>query len=515
MGKEGNAWRDQLWPVIGTLLPYLLFATIALTTIPLDHLLWVGGDDGFELSKMLLLAKHPELSSKIWNDQPWLHTMIHAWLFRHFGYHASFPRLFSLASLGIFLLAASLCFGKKIGFWGGLFFSFVLLSAETFPRYALAAMLELPAQCWAFTAAMLALTGSEPKASWRYLGAGALWAAAVHMKLTAFLLAPALFFALVAKWKKKILLPLIWIGIGFTLAFGFLVWLSPNFNLHRLLGSHIQSTIFMFKKTKVLFTPDWQMLLSQPAILLGTLFFIFFLLGEKRVGPEEIFILGFLDLALLLALFYRPWWDYYMIFLYIPMALLPAMTLHRFIEVVFRKNQKESSGTAFGSFYKLFHHPIVAVGCGAWLVAVGIGFGAPSITSQIHQIQGASRPENLYLWSILKPYEPKTRWIFTFHRSLAFFLKIPIPPELVVISSKRVWSKQISVEEIAKYLRKYRPEIVVLSQNSWAYADGVKKWLKEHYEIVSQRKDEKVWIHQSLHPKKPLTVEEQLRLLGL
>ena len=80
---------------VGAFLPYALFALWVLGP-RLDSVLSFGGDDGFELCKSALLARRPELAPHMWNDQPWLHTMLNAALFRLLGEHAALPRLFSV-----------------------------------------------------------------------------------------------------------------------------------------------------------------------------------------------------------------------------------------------------------------------------------------------------------------------------------------------------------------------------------------------------------------------------------
>ena len=122
-GVEGRA----LAPYLGVLVPFFLFVAYA-CTLPLDRILSIGGDDGFELSKALLMARHPELANRMWNDQPWLHTMLHAGLFRSFGEHAIFPRVFSLFSLAVLLVAMAHLLRTHVGFLAGAFAAVTLIT---------------------------------------------------------------------------------------------------------------------------------------------------------------------------------------------------------------------------------------------------------------------------------------------------------------------------------------------------------------------------------------------------
>lgn len=48
------------------------------------EILW-GTDSGFELYKAQVLAERPGEARRMWNDQPWLHTLLVATLFRAGG----------------------------------------------------------------------------------------------------------------------------------------------------------------------------------------------------------------------------------------------------------------------------------------------------------------------------------------------------------------------------------------------------------------------------------------------
>ena len=73
-------WRSTA-PYLGVLVPFCLLLVYA-SSLPLDRIFSVGGDDGFELSKAMLVERRPDLAVRMWNDQPWLYTVIQATLFR-------------------------------------------------------------------------------------------------------------------------------------------------------------------------------------------------------------------------------------------------------------------------------------------------------------------------------------------------------------------------------------------------------------------------------------------------
>jgi len=511
MKRRWNRWNT----LIGVFIPYFIWFLIAIH-LPLDQAALIGGDDGFELAKAMLVERHPELASRMWNDQPWLHTLIHAWLFRHFGEHAAFPRYFSLISLGVLLLATAWALREELGFWGGLVFPIFLLMGNETPTLTMAAMLELPTQCWAIAAGWLALRATSP---WQWIVAGAVWAAAAHMKLTALMIAPALAVSLLvrSKWRglwRRVL----WIGLGFVPTFLFLIYLSPRFDLQELIATHWKSTEHIVKALPG-YRFNWSWFLGQPEHVLATIVCIILLLKDRSLRKQLVYPLALLATALFLALWYRPWWSYYEVFLLIPMATLGGVAVahcirnlnlkgHRIQEEVLKKQGREN----------WLSHPRWSLGIGVAILALGAGFGIPQISHSIWEVRvWGSRPlEAIYpWWPIVKTYAQKARWIFTFKLSASFFLKVPVPPELIVVPKKRIWTGQFTPEIVATTFKQYHPEIVILPQNHWLYTDGVKKYLDSQYVMISKVGGDEIWVSRSICKMKPLPLEELVKKLGL
>ena len=510
---------NRKWAAIGAiLLVYGLFGLFSLG-LPLKEALAVGGDDGFELAKSMLVERHPELASRMWNDQPWLHTLIHAWLFRHFGEQAIYPRLFSFLSVGVMGCTVGWALGRELGFVGGFFFMMFFLTGVDMPHWALAAMLEMPTQCWALIAALLALAGSPRP--WRWVLAGALLACATHLKLTALIVVPALGVALWYQWGwRRVWKPALWIGLGYIPIFLLLVWISPSFDLHQLIGTHVQSTKvimrggYSFPVENPPFTRiDWEAFFKHPAVWFGAFLAGIFLVQSRRVPSAWVFVGTLAVTSLILWLGYRPWWNYYVIFLYSPLSMLTGMAIAWFVDVF--RGQVKGGRWFFEPKARWLQHPGVALGVGAALISTGIGFGIPAAATAFQEIRLSIRVEELPWLAVAEPYLKQAHWIFTLDRSAAFFLGIPIPPELIVISWKRTWSKQFGIRQEVQALRKYRPELIVLPHDSWLYSKEAKKWIDEKYAYLGESGGFRVWVIRRLCPKPPKQIPLEKILKGL
>src|SRR5579872_4591878 len=62
----------------------------------------IGGDEGMEFAKSMLVARDFNDISKVWNDQPWFYSCMFGLFYKMTGFLASLPRLFSLACSLIF-----------------------------------------------------------------------------------------------------------------------------------------------------------------------------------------------------------------------------------------------------------------------------------------------------------------------------------------------------------------------------------------------------------------------------
>jgi hypothetical protein len=86
-----NAITGRHWLALaGCVAIYLTFVFL---TSDVRSAFLIGGDDGLELSKASLLVRKPAEASRMWNDQPWFHTLMTGVLFRILGEKVWIPRL--------------------------------------------------------------------------------------------------------------------------------------------------------------------------------------------------------------------------------------------------------------------------------------------------------------------------------------------------------------------------------------------------------------------------------------
>jgi hypothetical protein len=116
-----------------------------------------------------------------------------------------------------------------------------------------------------------------------------------------------------------------------------------------------------------------------------------------------------------------------------------------------------------------------------WSLLMGLlGSGLPD---RLHRgwrsIAAAVPVEENRIVQELKRGADETGWIFVERPINAFHAKRPVPPALAVMPSKRFWSGQISLPEIERLLREYRPEKIYLQREDWRKA--LAEFLEEDY----------------------------------
>lgn len=61
-------------------------------------------------------------------------------------------------------------------------------------------------------------------------------------------------------------------------------------------------------------------------------------------------------------------------------------------------------------------------------------------------------------------YRESTHWVFTDRPIYAFYANLPVPPEIAVMSYKRLNSGDLSLDDLLKILQTYHPEQIVLAR---------------------------------------------------
>lgn len=460
----------------------------------------VASDDGWELGKIQFAVQHPELLGRVWNDQPWLHTLINATLCRWLGEGPWVPRGFTVVSVAAMWVALAWMGGGRLGWLGMVAAGLLWAGCRSALNVGFAAMLEGPALAWAVVAAALLAQAAESR-PWLWVAAsGAVMAAALHLKLTAAVIAPGL--ALLGwrlfGWRGSLRLAPIWL-MGWAVTFAALAWISPSFRWEWLLGSHWAARSGALADPT--FDPGPVPLLGtvSPTLLVGG---VFGLMAVVRTGlpPVGVFAVGAWLGALLFKAVAYPWWPYYEFHFAVPLAVLGGLAVASAAQSL-RAWWGGTTRAGMASHPKGLSseastmQPWAGVIVLSTLAALWVGFG----TSALHGFWANVVIQGNRLNAVFSPHLQETagkaRWCYAgphYYPELAHARILP-PPELLILPRKRFWSGQITWSKVTEYLDAYEVEWLILEESVELAQPVFVAWLTNRYEEVTSRRSAQLW----------------------
>ena len=84
----------------------------------------------------------------------------------------------------------------------------------------------------------------------------------------------------------------------------------------------------------------------------------------------------------------------------------------------------------------------------------------------------------------IKQYADDTNWLLTDLPIFAFYADLPVPPNLVVFSNKRVLTESLTEAEVLATLAELQPEQVLFGRVDFP---SVRQYLEEHYQLIYER----------------------------
>ena len=104
---------------------------------------------------------------------------------------------------------------------------------------------------------------------------------------------------------------------------------------------------------------------------------------------------------------------------------------------------------------------------------------------------------------LLKAENARTRWVFTDNVMFPFYAGLPVPPEIAVLSTKRLQAGLITQAEILDVLRRYRPEQAVVCRG--IFDKTIMAYLKEHYTLKLEAGALRYYVLNDIAVAKPTT----------
>lgn len=424
---------------------------------PISKAIQIGPDEDFEVMKAMLWSEGFTLYDEVWNDQPPLLTVLLGVLFKFFSPSICAARTLSFC-FGLVLVAGCFLIARqRFGLLAACISSFSLITAPTVFELCVTSMLEVPAIGTAVFGLWQVIKTERPKA-FRLLVAGALIGISMQIKLTAVILIPVIASEILLKFTSKkegfcnvLSCFFVWItsaavtfiALGMILGSGYEQAWSSHFSKGTLSANDAQVRRFSI-----------QLLLEHPEALLGGLAgcaYALYCREWRRVG----FALVFLATSLIVHCFHHPWWPYYYLHIAIPFALLSGYGIAGFFSIATRAGAETTS-------YCQAVFKVISVTAALLLSSQLLCYGGIRVSSEIERIESLPQINDDLLIKEMRKYRGLTRFVYAQDTIYPFHAQLLVLPELAVLPIKRLWSGQMSHEEISSILKVRRPEQILL-----------------------------------------------------
>jgi len=447
----------------------LAFLGVMLLFYPFRYVFEFDTDEGINAIKTFLSLRGFRLYSEIWNDQPPAFTLLLAFWFRLFGLRVVAGRalvlLFSTA-----LIAGAVHYLRRS--WGRAAAVAGLLFVILLPFYcelSVSIMIGLPSIAFG----VLSFVGQarwhdQRRPLWLILS-GVSLALAILTKAFTVILVPlwvlGLFLALrhelrleprrrLRSWLPLLTWSLPFVAVG-TLALLFVI--GPD-NVGQLVEVHLAA------ERAPAFQPS--ALLPTINVFLQRVIPLFLLAGVGAFQAvrtrtwHALYLVGWVVLAYVLLLVNRPTWPHQQLLVTVPTAMLAAIgagTAMRDLQARLRSRPSSFSGL-----------PLALICVAASLVFVGargpatvdeFDFDFPNL-----RISPSTNLQERQIVALMSDHAQETNWVFTDRPMFAFLAKLPVPPYLAVLSSKRLLSGELTQAEILEVLEAYKPEMVLAAR---------------------------------------------------
>ncbi len=450
--------------------------------------------------KSMLVAKGFPLYSEIWSDQPPLFTYALAAIFSIVGFEVNAGRIFVLFLSSILLGSVFLLLQRVWSNWHAVAGVILIILLPHYLTLSVSNMVGLPALTFALCSlSILVLWHQQRKRIWLILSAFTL-SLSLLTKLFTGLLIPVFMIGLfigeynqrelASRWTRRLSPILIWcwVLVGSTLSLSILL-VGPR-NLTQLVMPHLVASIS--RDSTVIFDSmpiEWHLQVSWTILLLGIIGVLIIIIKKSWLS---LYLIGWMGLSYILLANYSPVWYHHQLIITIPAAMLGGITVGEAAYATFGIKRPNELPTIL----KL----LLISGALIFLFALITRFQATIYEfnqqpSQRFVESGTLSVDERFL-KRMSTHADKTNWVFTDLPIYPFRVGLYVPPELSVISAKRMFTGTLTEEEIINILQERQPEQILLGRFEYPSID---EYIKKHYTLIYSMESKQLFLRNDLY----------------
>ncbi len=508
----------------GFLIPFI-FITVSIYSVillaPIRQAFEYDPDEGTALIKTQLYLQGFSLYKEIWDDQPPLLTVILSYCFKLFSPSIYNARILILIFSAILLWTLYLIIKRLNGAICALIATVFLILSTNFLRLSISVMPGIPSLSFAILSIYCIIrykkiakqTPGEiskfPLYHNKYhlrlflILSGICMAVSLQIKLiTAFLIPIILletFFIkkttpIAEKQKKGFFYPVVFWLIGFIAVNLIIIIIFFRFNVSLFFNQLFEPHLTRLELERNNFTVISRFLFNDYDI---TLLALTHTISAAQKRKKRLYLPLFWLITIFFFLFiHRPLWDHYYTLIAIPLCWLAAIHCKDFINTIVGKNPCNK---------KSFLHWLTASLVILTIIRLPIKYH-----SALESINTGTTVEERKLINLLRARKNNTRWLITDRPIFAFYSGILVPPELALISNKRILARHFTENYLSGLIAKYKPEQILLTRFK-VYGDKLLIFIKQDYTKIYQGKlYNRIWIPLYIqYNNKQITINKQ------
>ncbi|BAY13849.1 ArnT family glycosyltransferase [Calothrix sp. NIES-2098] len=441
-------------------------------------------DEGIELIKATLHLDGFALYTQVWNDQPPLFTFILASWLDWFGKSIYSARLLTLSFSTILIWSFCQTLRIYLGNLPAIIGTLLLITSCNFLRLSVSVMIDLPSLAMVmlsiYTLTLYKQNFTQKSSIFFIIISGALLAASLQIKLYTAFITPLIIFDLFLFHRNKnpqlrrnlIFDAILWLT-AFASVFIIIGMLCNSLTYEQLLQAHLNNNV------KTAFPAGNSLKLAFSFLLQDFDYLLLAILATivifKNQAWEKSFPVLWIIIGFIALINHRPVWYHHYLLISIPLTWLATygLTLSfsffqqpKWYYKLKLVNLKEITVSGLAAGFVIFSILVTPIKLGV-------------IIFENHRYIEQTQ-EHIQFVNILLKQKASTKWVFTNCPMYAFYSGLSVPPEIAVLSRKRIESKNITPKQIIAILDTYHPEQVLLCR-SQTLQNYLNSYLNENY----------------------------------
>jgi len=464
---------------------------------PFRGVFYFDPDEGINLAKAQLLLRGYSLYDQIWSDQPPILTHLLSFVLRLFGLKVNVARVFILLLICAMIWAIFRFIQSVWGDYHAVVSLFLLILLPKFLELSVSVMVGMPAIVFATISLFFLVQWHQHRKHYYLILSACFLAVSVMTKLFTGILVPIFLIGILIgeyarrqeqqEWQKILAPPLIWsVSFGIVLMTLVLVLVKPN-NIQQLIKVHLLSrSVSEFTSDNSL-TLAWHLKSAIPILILAMLGLYYSLRSKRWL---YLYPAAWMVVASLLLLNHSPVWYHQQMLVTIPAAILAAPVIGEAVQ-----DLKFMTRHGFHGF-----HSLVNLVCLAAIITL-LFTRVPPVIEQFNATPSLLSPglkdttEQAQILKKMTFYASRTNWVITDKPIYAFWARLPVPPELLVFTNKRIITGELSDVQVLSFFQSYRPEQVLFTQ----YSDPlISNYLTDNYQLVFSRFSDRLYIRNDI-----------------